>query len=62
MMKKKLDAVLPSITIDSVTKHKVKVNAATEDISISAYIRTALRLWAKDDPLARRIVEQAKKK
>jgi hypothetical protein len=62
MMKKKLDTALPSITIDSVTKHQVKVNAATEDISISAYIRTALRLWAKDDPLAKRIVAQAKKK
>jgi hypothetical protein len=56
------DASLPSILIESETKKAVKVKAAQEDITISAYLRAALRLWKRGDPVAQRIVEEAKLK
>ena len=56
------DSQIPPIRIDPATKHDAKVRAAEEDISISAFLRAALRLFNKRDPSTKKIIEEAKKK
>lgn len=58
----KLDSLLPAIKIEADTHRAAKVNSAQEGITITAYLRAALRLWKRGDPISKRIVEEARKK